>query len=655
MSATSRTLILALLISTQYSINISSGQAQTSITGKQNIAELLEIADQTFNLVSQDAVILFDGCRVEWQAGGGLKTSVHRIIWINSAAVVRHYGDHRIPFDGAHQTFTVEALRTWRDGQWWDSDTTGIVETLPFAVQKAYDYTNMREMMLLHDGIELPCVLEVAYVIEDKEAPTFDSPHAEQVGRRGEEGLWLFAKDDPVALSQFTLGLPSDRTPRIYASEGVPAPVFESNQQLGLDIYTYEMENIPALPYPHTADPAAYTPHVTWSTWDSWSELGKDLKHSLETALELDEALKDSLISLLDDAYTTTDKAKRIAEFVDRSTRYISYPERYWRWNHRPAHRTFATAYGHRLDRAVLAAALFREAGFKAFPVFRGTGFGDVNEDIASLIRMDGIAVWVSGEDMFEAYYDPVNSAISNGLAPIYGRTVWIVGSGDEPRVTWDGEKMESRLEVRLRISYDREKKIWHGRGYYNATQGLNPHHRMEGVASEAQEFLESVLSGVINGAEITNYNPVTWSRFIISVGFEFTAPVGEVDPYGRHSLSIDEPAGGVFDRLPEDIELCVEERNSPVRLPGLMEQIVEVSLDSEGWDIVYQPSPRALENDAGGFHIKVEEKDGRRVVTRQLRLTKASCPAADWPQLRALLLADRSERNRTVLLKRID
>ena len=201
--------ILILFIIIQFCVVIPLAEAQTSISGEHDISELLATAKATFDLEKEDAVILFDNYQVSWLPDRHLKTSVHRIVWLGGPAVKGHYADHRIPYDDYLQTFTVEALRTWRDGEWWDTDTTGIVETLPYTINKAYDYSTRREMMLLHDGVELPCILEVAYCIEDK-APFSnqqgmiekDSPPRSAGGesKEGAEGLWLFSKEDPVVI-----------------------------------------------------------------------------------------------------------------------------------------------------------------------------------------------------------------------------------------------------------------------------------------------------------------------------------------------------------------------------------------------------------------------------------------------------------------------
>lgn len=647
------TIIVVLLICSARIPTIYADTLET-IPCEERFPELLEKADKLFNLDNQDAVILSENRSEFWFTDGRLKTRIHRIVWINSKVGIGRYADLRVPYDAVIQSFTVSHLRTWRDGRWWESGETAIVETLPFALQKAYDYTNMREMMLLHDGIELPCILEVEYVIED--TPII-SPPAERGGnkRGGHEGLYLFAKEDPALELSLNLGFPKGSKPQIYSSKGIKTNKVSSEDLPGMDIYTHKMENVTALHHPHTVDPAGYMPHVAWSSWNSWNYLGSDLKSSFKSGLKLNDALRDSLSNLLDGAWAMTEKARRIAEFVDRSTRYINYPVKYWQWDPRPAYQTYATAYGHRLDRAILAAALFQEAGFTVFPFFRGAGYGNINEEVATMARMDGISVWISASEGIEAYYDPVASEIHNGLSPIFGRTIWIPGSGDDPNIAWRGEGTQSRFEMRLDISYNEEEKEWNGHGYYNVTHGFNSYDRMEGTGSQASDYLQKVVSGVIKDAEVTDYTPTTFNRFTLSVGFEFNAPLGEKDNYGRYNLTIGEPAGGIFEMLPDDIELFHEKRGSPIRTTGLMDQTVSIRLHTDGWELVYKPVDVEMKNQAGSLQVSTEEMDNTITVTRQLVSGKVNYASKDWADLRVLLLGDRNERHRMLLLKKME
>ena len=70
------------------------------------------------------------------------------------------------------------------------------------------------------------------------------------------------------------------------------------------------------------------------------------------------------------------------------------------------------------------------------------------------------------------------------------------------------------------------------------------------------------------------------------------------------------------------------------------------------GLEIVYRPTVTTLVNGGGKFTLAIAEKNGLLRITRELNLTRAAYTSGEWPDLRALLLADGHERNQTVLLK---
>ena len=72
-----------------------------------------------------------------------------------------------------------------------------------------------------------------------------------------------------------------------------------------------------------------------------------------------------------------------------------------------------------------------------------------------------------------------------------------------------------------------------------------------------------------------------------------------------------------------------------------------------ENWEAVYLPEERLIENQTGKFHLIKEAKDDRVVVTRELSFPRVDFSGDDWKELRELLLAEKHDRNRTVLLKK--
>ena len=101
-----------------------------------------------------------------------------------------------IPWNTETCTLEVDVLRTWRDGRWWPDPSrisdTAVVHTLPHALDHADDYTVMRETMLLHDGVELPCIMETAYTITEKCVP-------------GADGVFVFPSIDPAVVTELAV------------------------------------------------------------------------------------------------------------------------------------------------------------------------------------------------------------------------------------------------------------------------------------------------------------------------------------------------------------------------------------------------------------------------------------------------------------------
>ncbi|MEJ2722079.1 MAG: DUF3857 domain-containing protein, partial [bacterium] len=221
-------------------------------------------AQATYDLSKEDAVVLLESRRVSIEANGDLHTRVHRAVWVGASAPVRGYADLRIPYNSATSTLTVNALRTWRDDRWWPEtgvSRTAVVETLPFALALADDYTTMRETMLLHDGVEVPCIMETDYEIVERGG-----------GAYGADGLWVFPQNDPAVCVELTLDVTDGETVASRSGNGAPEPVVTDGAG-GRNTYRWTIENVPRLGTPHLHDPAAVETTVLWTTWRSWKTL----------------------------------------------------------------------------------------------------------------------------------------------------------------------------------------------------------------------------------------------------------------------------------------------------------------------------------------------------------------------------------------------
>jgi hypothetical protein len=625
--------VTTLVVFTVFCLLTPAAQAAPeSITGEHDIGALLKQADKAFDVDDEDAIHLLNEFREDWTADGRRVWRVHRIVLIRTALGIRRHADLRIPYDAERQRFSVSALRTWRltDARWIESGPTAQVETLPFAVQRAPDYAHHREMMLLHDGVELPCVVETAYTIEEIEPQ-----------RAGSSGSWLFPDREPTLISRLVLGFAPGAPPAHVRQQGVEAGSPGHDGATALDTLTFEGGPFEPLPHPMTAEAARRVAHVEWSSWPDWAALGADLAALFTTAAQLGETARDGLTRHLEPARIDLEKAGLVAEYLAQATRPVRYAAEWWPAP-RSAQRIWETAYGHRLDRAVLAAALFREAGLQAELAFRSRGYDARVSEVPTLSWFDGAGVWVSGEG-FKAWFDAADSTLSFGSAALHRRLFWRPGSGHKPYLHEAKAKNPARhrVEVRLDLSYDAENEQWKGTGVLAATGALSPFNRMTGFQKDARGQLGRLVGSILEGAKVTAANPALFTAAMVSYGFEVELPQGDRDSLERLKIGLGDP--GLLDPLLDhaSVHLHDEQRGSAVVLPAPVEQHVELRLDPGQLELIRLPRTETIANEAGRCVVSAASDDDGITLAR-----------VQWPGLRALLLADAQERNRLVVLK---
>ena len=611
-------------------------------TGGYDIGDLMEEAGASWDLSELDAVILVDEEVIAIGEDGTRTTTVHRIVWMATELALDLYGDLRVAWNSATSTLEVKALRTWRDDRWWPHESelseTAIVPTTAYALRSADDYATMRETMLLHDGVELPCIVETVYEITER------TP-----GGANADGVWVFSKEEPAVVSRFELSLPAGAEVRFDSADGVPDPSVYRTPNHGVG-HAWVMRGVERRGRPLTVDPCVGEPYVAWSTWPDWATLGGALMESVDAGAVLTDALRDSVTRLTEHEPALWLKLEAVTEFIDETTRAVHYPDRFWHLSPRSASRTWETAYGHRLDRAVLGAALFRELGLSATPAFRGRAYGRVDPSVPTLGRFEGMYVWVEGDGV-EACYDPESGTLARGRGSFGGRDAWIPSKWDGPRTGFGDSQAPAALAVALTLEAGEEG--WTGSGFLEATGPLAPYGDMTGLQGETEAHLGRIASSTVDGVETSDIGVMNLSPDEIAAGFAVAFEPGEPDERGRITLAIGDPRGGALDALPGDVQLSAARRGSPVLVQCPVSESVVLRFHPGDLEVVRLPDESTLTNAAGRFTTTVVEgDDGWITVSRELAIHESTVPPELWPELRALLLAAEHERSRVIMLE---
>ncbi len=606
--------------------------SEMGISSGHNLDELWAKAQADYDLSGEDAVLLLESRHVTWDGEGALATRVHRVVWVGTSVGIRGYADLRIPWNTATSQLDVELLRTWRDGRWWPDESviseTAVVQTLPYAMNLADDYTSMRETMLLHDGVELPCIMETAYTITEKGLP-------------GAGDLFVMPQRDPSVRTEFKLTFQGETDPQFEILNADALPTFHDGPG---SVVSWSMDNVPALLIPLTGAPAAYEPAVVWSTWTDWPLLRDHWRGLFDEAAVLDAALTDSVQAWIEDAPSPWSRVRTVVDQVNKYVRGVHYPDSFWTFQPRTAVRTWETAYGHPLDRAVLTAALLRSAGYEVTPIFVGKGNRFPGDTIPRLNGLGNIHLSIKGDPA--GLYDPDRGTLS-GQAPLIGLPLWRTDQYVEPFL--GNSPWPHRLEVSVTLEPG-EDGFWKGTGQFEGSGVFCPQGDMAGMGDGARDYLAEVIGTVIPAATLNRSNPEIFHQHQVIFGFGLDVEKPEVETSGRTRLVVGAPAHGLMSRA-AGVHLYDESRGSPVMLPAPMEQRVKIRVKTGADGVVNLPAAVSIVNDAGEFTVKTTEQDGWITVERELKLNADTYPAEMWPQLRALLLEDADPVHGTILM----
>lgn len=603
--------------------------AAMGTSGGHDLDALWAAAQRQHDLAKLDAVLLLEERRVGIAPEGAVTTTVHTVVWIGTSTGLRSYADLRLPWNEATCSFTVTKLRTWRDGRWWPDaeriSDTAVVHTLPYAVDHADDYTTLRETMLLHDGVELPCLMETEYTITERALPAAD-------------GLFVLPQRDPAVRVSLSVSAPAGRTLRHVELNGAPAPVEAEGD--GRRTYTWTMEPVPALRLPLTAHAAAFEPAVCWSTWADERALGDAFNSAFWEAAVAPRAVVDSLRAAQREAGGERARVQAGGKWLARNVRHVRQDDRWWTFAPRRAERTWETAYGHVLDRAVLWASLLKADGWQVLPVLAGPVGAPAAPALPHLGGRGQLLLYLQGA--FDAKVrrpllvcDPADFSV-HAEGVLDGRPLlWLYGEAKSQAPQGGGG------ELTVELSLAAGDTSWTGEGFASGRGRLAFADAVDGEPAALGRHAAAVMAGVFKGATTPAATLPLVLRGATDLRCTVAAPLGKADADGRRQVVLGRPQGGLLDRLPADCHLFDATRTAPVLLDGLLRQVVAVRLKLPDGATATLPEGRVLTNAAGTFTLTAGMADGWVEYRRELALAEGAGAAANWPALRALLLEE--------------
>jgi transglutaminase-like putative cysteine protease len=198
---------------------------------------------------------------------------------------------------------------------------------------------------------------------------------------------WAPQDEQHLALEKatFTVTLPPALTLR-YKEQNLPASAVVSTSPEGEKIYTWTVANQPALEFEPLSPPIqeqipiVYTAPTDFEVQNykgkltNWSDLGK-FYHTLNDGRErIPDELRQQVTTLTGKEATKAAKARKIYQFIQNQTRYVSVQLGIGGWQTIEAEKVATTKYGDCKALTNYTKALLKVAGVEAYPALVRAG-----------------------------------------------------------------------------------------------------------------------------------------------------------------------------------------------------------------------------------------------------------------------------------------
>jgi len=126
-----------------------------------------------------------------------------------------------------------------------------------------------------------------------------------------------------------------------------------------------------------------------------------------------------------------------------------------------------------------------------------------------------------------------------------------------------------------------------------------------------------------------------------------------EEDKLKRVPFTIGILPAGISTAFLADVPAYLQEREIPIYLANTVSQQIDITMHTDGLEVVYVPQSMKIENSAGSFALECREEEGKLSMKKSFALGKPEYGPQDWRQLRELLLANSHEKNKRLLFRK--
>ncbi|MDD4589809.1 MAG: DUF3857 domain-containing protein [Parabacteroides sp.] len=502
------------------------------------------------------------------------------------------YGETFIVYNPEYQKLQIHSSYTkQKDGKIIKTPNNAFVEVLPHNATNAPAYNNLKEMVVVHTGLEIGATIYLDYSIISK--PEF-SPELDIY----EEPL----QSSPVKSYTLTVITPQVKELNYTLKNNNTNVIEKITGDNRTSIWRFT--NLPAVSHDPlvsvvNGDQPFFVATTYASTSDALATLYKqfDRKNNIQ--------LSTIAEGLVEGKSSDKDKLAAIMDFVTTHIDNNSLNIEETSYRLRPAEDVLSTAYGTDIEKTNVLAGLLISAGFDAEPAVLYKI--NANNGLA-LNAIDQIFVVCKADDGKQYLFTTNSNRISkaaflNGIAPVYS-----LSTGKKINIS---SLTDYQIKSQVLISFNNDKLITKVQTVTGSD--IRPY------------FSESKKESTVSEALSMNNGYAT---------IELTEPINSFANFHFGRLNSIRKENLLLPRLVD------EEYSYEVQLP-------------DGLALQTPITNRIISNAAGKMLYVVKKEGNKALITRNLQLNKQLYTPAGYSALRALMTEWGNINNRTLVFKK--
>jgi hypothetical protein len=539
------------------------------------------------------------------------------------------YGETFIVYHPDFQSLKVNEVYTiMADGKKNPSPANAFNEVLPGFAANAPAYNKLREMVITHAGTERNAVLNLDYVLHSKKGfyPCL-------------MGNELLCEVEPVKELTFIIRIPSGSKLNYSILNSTATPVI--TKEGDIQIYTWKFTDVPAI---STEDFQKggndLYPKILFSTAKDRSDLYREFLKQATFSYISNADMKNAVATISAENKEKIDIVLKLQEKVINEFRLYPIPMKYTGFTCRPPQETWNSNGGTPIEKAVLLAALLKEAGVEANPVFmiRNSLY---NESIGSLMDIEEILVRAELAGNGPIYLS-VNTLNPQNLLLYSPERVFVEFRQGDIRVE-KSTSLKNKISLTGTFTVNKKKQL---SGSITCTEsyGANPYL----LLLRDKDKAKSLFGGGLSSSDLKDPITINAGKDESSMSFAVLKEKPFRSDSDYYFMQLPLLTNGIESL---GIHLLPKNRATPLEIASVMEESDDFTFVLPDKMKPFIPNEKMeLKNNAGVFSFEVKTKGGKVVVHKSLKLEKRLIQPEEYPEFKALMDHWNADRYREVV-----